>query len=65
MPSSLGPVSGASMNPARSLGPALAAGQFDALWVYLLAPLIGAAVGALAYQFLRGKSAMLATGDGS
>jgi aquaporin NIP len=53
------------MNPARSLGPALAAGQFDALWVYLLAPLIGAAVGALAYQFLRGKSAMLATGDGS
>ena len=53
------------MNPARSLGPALAASVFDALWVYLLAPLIGAALGALVYQFLRGESAMLATGDGS
>jgi aquaporin NIP len=60
-----GPVSGASMNPARSLGPALAAGQFDALWVYLLAPLIGAALGALAYQLLRGEHAALAARDGS
>jgi MIP family channel proteins len=50
-----GPVSGASMNPARSLGPALAAGEFDALGVYLLAPLVGAALGALAYQLLRGE----------
>jgi aquaporin NIP len=55
-----GPVSGASMNPARSLGPALAAGEFEALWVYLLAPLIGAALGALAYQFLRAENAWLA-----
>jgi MIP family channel proteins len=60
-----GPVSGASMNPARSLGPALAAGQFDALWIYLLAPLIGAALGALAYQLLRGEHAALAARDGS
>ena len=45
-----GPVSGASMNPARSLGPALAAGELDSLWIYLLAPLLGAAFGALAYQ---------------
>ncbi|HXS67780.1 MAG TPA: MIP family channel protein [Candidatus Polarisedimenticolia bacterium] len=37
-----GPISGASMNPARSLAPALAAGHFDHLWVYLLAPIIGA-----------------------
>jgi aquaporin NIP len=50
-----GPVSGASMNPARSLGPALAAGELNALWIYLLAPLIGAAFGALAYQLLRGE----------
>jgi MIP family channel proteins len=50
-----GPVSGASMNPARSLGPALAAAEFGALWIYLLAPLIGAALGALAYQLLRGE----------
>ena len=52
-----GPVSGASMNPARSLGPALAAGELDSLWIYLLAPLLGAALGALAYQLLRGEHA--------
>jgi aquaporin NIP len=50
-----GPISGASMNPARSLGPALAAGEFDALWIYLLAPPIGAALGAGVYGFLRDK----------
>ncbi len=49
-----GPISGASMNPARSLGPALVSGNFDALWVYLAAPLLGAVIGALAYQFVRG-----------
>jgi glycerol uptake facilitator-like aquaporin len=48
------------MNPARSLGPALAAGQFEALWVYLLAPPVGAALGALAYQFLRAEHVRLA-----
>jgi MIP family channel proteins len=52
-----GPVSGASMNPARSLGPALAAGELGSLWIYLLAPLFGAALGAVAYQFLRGERA--------
>lgn len=50
-----GPVSGASMNPARSLGPALASGDFDSLWIYLLAPLVGASLGAIAYQLLRGQ----------
>jgi aquaporin NIP len=50
-----GPISGASMNPARSLGPALIAPEFTALWVYLLAPLVGAAGGALAYQVVRGE----------
>jgi aquaporin NIP len=48
-----GPVSGASMNPARSLGPALVSGDLHALWIYLTAPLLGAALGAAAYQFIR------------
>ncbi|HWO84516.1 MAG TPA: aquaporin [Solirubrobacterales bacterium] len=50
-----GPVTGASMNPARSLGPALVSGELHDLWIYLLAPPLGAAVGALAYQLVRGE----------
>ena len=37
-----GPISGASMNPARSLAPALLSGHMASLWVYLVAPVIGA-----------------------
>jgi MIP family channel proteins len=48
-----GPVTGASMNPARSLGPAIASGEYTALWVYLTAPLLGAAVAVVAYRVLR------------
>jgi MIP family channel proteins len=50
-----GPISGASMNPARSLGPAIVSGDLHALWVYIAAPLIGASLGALAYQLVRGE----------
>ena len=50
-----GPVTGASMNPARSLGPALVAREWHDLWIYLVAPIAGAALGALAYQFVRGE----------
>lgn len=39
-----GPVSGASMNPARSLAPALMSGQLGSLWIYLTAPLFGALI---------------------
>jgi MIP family channel proteins len=52
-----GPISGASMNPARSLGPALVSGDLHALWLYLVAPPLGAALGALAYGFIRGDDA--------
>ena len=48
-----GPISGASMNPARSLAPALVASQYDSLWVYLVGPIAGAALGAFAYQLIR------------
>lgn len=48
-----GPISGASMNPARSLGPALVAGVWANQWLYWLAPLIGACLGAMIYQLLR------------
>jgi MIP family channel proteins len=50
-----GPISGASMNPMRSAGPAIVSGDLHALWIYLLAPVIGASFGALAYQFVRGE----------
>jgi aquaporin NIP len=56
-----GPVSGAGMNPARSLGPALASGELAGLWIYLLAPLVGASLGALVYQLLRGEPASLSS----
>ena len=52
-----GPISGASMNPARSIGPAFVSGDLHALWLYIVAPLIGAGLGALAYQFLRAETA--------
>jgi aquaporin NIP len=48
-----GPVSGASMNPARSLGPALASMELSGVWIYLLGPLVGAVAGAWAYRFIR------------
>lgn len=50
-----GPVTGASMNPARTLGPNLLAGQLDCLWIYALGPVTGAVLGALAYRAV-GKS---------
>lgn len=50
-----GPITGASMNPARSIGPALLSGELQDLWIYLVAPIAGAALGALAYQLVRGE----------
>lgn len=49
----MGPITGASMNPARSLAPALVGGDLTGLWIYLVGPVVGALVGAVIYQFLR------------
>jgi len=48
-----GPVSGASMNPARSLGPALVSGHFESLWIYFVGPLLGSVVGVAACHAIR------------
>jgi aquaporin Z len=49
------PVSGTSMNPARSFGPALVSGDWSAYWVYLAGPLIGAALAVGSAIILRGR----------
>ncbi|MDQ3199032.1 MAG: MIP family channel protein [Verrucomicrobiota bacterium] len=48
-----GPICGASMNPARSLGPAIVSGRWGALWIYLLAPVAGALLGVVACRLTR------------
>jgi aquaporin NIP len=48
-----GSITGASMNPARSFGPALASGEWHEFWIYVVGPVLGAALGAFAYQFIR------------
>lgn len=48
-----GPISGASMNPVRSLAPALVTGIYDYLWMYFAAPLLGALLPSLFYRRLR------------
>jgi aquaporin Z len=45
-----GPISGASMNPIRSLAPALVSGNLGDVWIYLTAPVLGAAIGVYAHK---------------
>ena len=51
-----GPVTGASLNTARSFGPALVSGQWHDFWIYIVGPLVGAPLGAFAYEFVRGEA---------
>lgn len=51
------PFTGASVNPARSIGPALVGGDLSKLWIYLVAPIIGAVVAALVYRAVNQDSA--------
>ncbi len=48
-----GPISGASMNPARSFGPALLSDVWSYQWIYWLGPIVGAVAGTFAYQVIR------------
>ncbi len=49
----MGPITGASMNPARSFAPALVGADFADLWIYLVGPVLGALAGTAIYGFLR------------
>lgn len=48
-----GPISGASMNPVRSMGPAIVMHQYKGIWVYLFGPPIGTVAGAFCYNLIR------------
>ncbi|KAF2305352.1 hypothetical protein GH714_004150 [Hevea brasiliensis] len=48
-----GAISGASMNPARSLGPAIVSSQYKGLWIYIVSPILGAQAGAWVYNMIR------------
>jgi len=50
-----GPICGASMNPARSLAPALVSGHLEHLWIYLTAPVAGAVLGIMVWNILKGS----------
>ncbi|MFQ5975734.1 MAG: MIP/aquaporin family protein [Candidatus Hydrothermarchaeales archaeon] len=48
-----GPISGASMNPARTFGPSIVSGNFAFHWLYWLAPILGAVIAALLYEYIK------------
>lgn len=51
-----GPISGASMNPVRSIAPALVSGHFEHLWIYIVAPIVGAIAAVPVWKFISNKN---------
>ena len=51
-----GPICGASMNPARSISPAIISGHLEHLWIYIAAPILGAAMAIPTWKFLKPQS---------
>lgn len=49
------PITGGSLNPARTLGPDIAAGQFPFWWIYVVGPVLGAVAGAALWTYVLGK----------
>lgn len=56
----IGPVSGGSMNPIRTLGPAIVLGRYTSVWIYLVAPVAGMLLGALCNRAVRSSDAIIA-----
>jgi aquaporin NIP len=56
-----GPICGASMNPARSIGPAVVSNHFEHLWVYLIAPILGAVSSVIIWKYLNKKQLEIST----
>ncbi|KAJ7547366.1 hypothetical protein O6H91_08G082500 [Diphasiastrum complanatum] len=51
-----GPISGASMNPARTIGPAIASNSYTGIWIYILGPALGALGGAWSFKLLNPRA---------
>ena len=48
-----GPICGASMNPIRSLAPAILANDFEHIWIYILAPILGAVLAGITWRIFK------------